>query len=143
MCGVRLQHFEFARFFAFLVPAWMPAYLFWAYFTCTAMVAAAISLASDWRSHWALLGLGSMFLLWVLLLHLPRSLAQPQKRDEWISAVVCLAMSGASFALLGSLQRGRGESSSYSDRRAVLRRTPSENHSPRDYEHFRNFASRL
>jgi hypothetical protein len=39
------QHFMYAPFIAFLMPAWIPVRLFFAYFTRTAFIAAGISIA--------------------------------------------------------------------------------------------------
>ena len=40
------QHFMYASFIAFLIPAWIPGHLFWAYFTGTAFIAAGLSIAA-------------------------------------------------------------------------------------------------
>src|SRR5450432_89135 len=92
-----IQHFQYARFIATLVPSWIPGHLFWAYFVGVAFVAAALSIASQIRVHLAATWLGIMFLLWVLALHLPRVAAAPHNGDEWTSAFVALAMSGGAF----------------------------------------------
>jgi hypothetical protein len=55
--------------------------------------------------------LGTMFLLWVVLLHAPRVAGAIRNGDEVTSLFVAVAMCGLSFALAGmygSGQEGRG-----------------------------------
>lgn len=96
-----VQHFLYARFVATLVPSWIPGHLFWAIFVGVAFVAAALSIASQIKGRLAATWLGIMFLLWVLVLHLPRVAASPHNGNEWTSAFVALAMSGGAFLLAG------------------------------------------
>ncbi len=106
-----VQHFMYARFVATLVPAWIPARLFWAYFTGIAFVAAAVSIASKKMLRIAAMLLGTMFFLWVVLLHIPRVAGAVRNGDEVTSLFVAVAMCGLSFALAGAYGRsleGRG-----------------------------------
>jgi uncharacterized membrane protein/uncharacterized membrane protein YphA (DoxX/SURF4 family) len=98
------QHFMYARFVATLVCAWLPARLFWAYFTGVAFFASALSILAKKMAVLASILLATMFFLWVILLHVPRVAAAPHNGNEWTSLLVALAMSGISFALAGSLQ---------------------------------------
>jgi hypothetical protein len=106
-----VQHFMYAGFVATLIPAWMPARLFWAYFTGAAFVATALSLAAGKMVRLSAGLLGTMFLLWVLLLHAPRVAASPRNGDEVTSLLVALAMCGVGFILAGASWKtlaGRG-----------------------------------
>jgi uncharacterized membrane protein len=103
-----IQHFLYARFIATLVPSWIPGHLFWAYLVGVAFIAAALSIATQMRAHLAATWLGIMFLLWVLVLHLPRVAAVPHNGDEWTSAFIALAMSGGAFLVAGSSSRKTG-----------------------------------
>ncbi|HEY6374717.1 MAG TPA: hypothetical protein VIX90_04250, partial [Edaphobacter sp.] len=47
--------------------------------------------------------LGIMFLLFVVLLHVPRMIAAPHNGIEWTSGFIALACAGASFVLAGAL----------------------------------------
>jgi len=94
-----IQHFLYASFIASLIPMWMPAHLFLAFATGTALIAAGLAIGSHIFSRLASTLLGVMFLLWFLLLHTPRVIAQPHNGDELTSAFVALAFSGASFLL--------------------------------------------
>jgi hypothetical protein len=100
------QHFQFAKFIAFLIPAWMPAHLFLAYFTGVAMIAtglaefgAGLSSAFDAVAKLTTLLLALMFFIFVATLHAPRVAAKLQNGDEWSSLFVALAMCGASLIL--------------------------------------------
>jgi hypothetical protein len=106
-----VQHFMYARFVATLIPAWIPARLFWAYFTGIAFVAAAVSIATKKMLGIAAMLLGTMFLLWVVLLHAPRVAGAIRNGNEVTSLFVALAMCGLSFVLAGTYGRrleGRG-----------------------------------
>jgi uncharacterized membrane protein YphA (DoxX/SURF4 family) len=96
-----VQHFMYARFVATLVPAWIPARLFWAYFTGIAFVAAALAIASRKMLRLAAMLLGTMFFLWVVLLHIPRVAGATRNGNEVTSLFVAVAMCGLSFVLAG------------------------------------------
>jgi len=108
-----VQHFMYARFVATLVPGWIPARLFWAYFTGVAFVAAALAIASRKMLGLAAMLLGTMFFLWVVLLHIPRVAGAIRNGNEVTSLFVAVAMCGLSFVLAGTYGRrleGRGAS---------------------------------
>ncbi len=94
-----VQHFMYAQYIAFLIPNWMPAHLFLAYFTGTAFIAAGVAIAVHIFSRLASTLLGLMFFLWVVTLHTPRVIASPPNTDELVSLFVALAFSGSSFLL--------------------------------------------
>ncbi len=100
-----VQHFLYARFIATLIPSWIPGHLFWAYFVGVAFVAAALSIATKIQGRLAAALLGLMFLLWVIVLHVPRVAAAQHDGNEWTSAMVALAMSGGAFVLAGALRQ--------------------------------------
>src|SRR5258706_6362330 len=93
------QHFMYAAFIATLIPAWIPAHLFWVYSTGTGFIVAGLSIATGTFAPLASMGLALMFLFWFLLLHAPRVAASPRNGNEWTSAFVALAISGGSFIL--------------------------------------------
>jgi uncharacterized membrane protein YphA (DoxX/SURF4 family) len=102
-----VQHFMYAPYIATLIPAWMPAHLFLAYFTGAAFIAAAIAIASGTQARLGAGLLGLMFLLWTVLLHAPRVFAHMQNKDELTSLFVALAMSGGSFILAAVASKSR------------------------------------
>jgi hypothetical protein len=98
-----VQHFLYAGFVAPLVPAWIPGHIFWAYFTGLAFIAAALAIVANKMMGVATMLLGTMFLLWVVVLHVPRVAGAPQNGDEVTSLFVALAMSGVGFILAGAI----------------------------------------
>ena len=99
------QHFMYAGFIATLIPAWIPLHLFWVYFTGTGFIAAGLSIAIGIFAPLASTALGTMFLLWFLVLHSPRVAVHPRNGDEWTSAFVALAIAGGSFILAAALSK--------------------------------------
>jgi uncharacterized membrane protein YphA (DoxX/SURF4 family) len=102
-----VQHFLYAKYIAFLIPKWMPAHLFLAYFTGAAFIAAGLAIATHFFSRLASILLGMMFLLWVITLHTPRVLASPHNADELVSLFIALGFSGASYLLAAHSAKSR------------------------------------
>jgi hypothetical protein len=107
-----IDHFLILDFIASLVPAWLPGHLFWAYLTGAAFVAAGISIAIKWLDQWAAFLLGTMFALWVLILHSPRVVIafrshDPNAQNEWSSAFIALAMCGGCWICARYAQQRR------------------------------------
>jgi uncharacterized membrane protein YphA (DoxX/SURF4 family) len=81
------EHLSAARSLMGLVPKWMSARLFIAYFVGVALIAAGLSLVARKCIRWSSLLLAIMFLLFVLLLHWPNVVLHPKLRIAWIVAV--------------------------------------------------------
>jgi uncharacterized membrane protein len=96
------EHFTVAQFIAPLVPSWIPAHLFWAYFVGVALVAAALSIVVKKYSQLAATLLGIMIFLFVVLIHIPRVLGNPRDRFAWAVALRDLSFSGGAFAFAGA-----------------------------------------
>ncbi|MBB6110057.1 hypothetical protein [Mucilaginibacter lappiensis] len=105
-----VQHYMYAQFVANLIPAWIPARLFWDYLVMVAFFASAISFIIQRLTHLAGALLGLMFLIWVLILHLPRVIASIHTEPEWTSLFVALAFSGISFLIAGLAPTTRSKS---------------------------------
>jgi uncharacterized membrane protein len=95
------EHLAGAQFVMQAVPVWMPGRLFWAYFVGVALLAAAISIVLMKYVRWSATLLGVMFVLFVLMLHLPRAVANPGDRIAWTVALRDLAFAGGAWALAG------------------------------------------
>jgi hypothetical protein len=91
-------HIVYNSFIQTLIPSWMPAHAFLSYVIPAGFLLAGISFITGWKMVRAAALLGLMFLLWVLLLHLPRSIHNFIE-PEWSSLFVALAMSGISFSI--------------------------------------------
>jgi fatty acid desaturase len=63
-----------------MVPSWMTAHLFWAYFVGCALFAAATSLTVRKFVRLSSTLLGLMFFLFVCMMHIPNALADPKNR---------------------------------------------------------------
>jgi uncharacterized membrane protein len=100
---VGAQHFVYAHFIADFIPDWIPGHLFWAYFLGMAFFASALAIICRVSAVPASALLGLIFLLCVLILHLPRVLAAQHNGNEWTSMFVALGMAGSSWAVTGSL----------------------------------------
>jgi len=98
-----IQHLMYGAFVATLIPKWVPGHLFWAYFVGVAFIGAALSIVSGKLAPLAATLLGTMFFLWVVMLHLPRAVAALHNANEWTSLLVALAMSGGSFVIAGAM----------------------------------------
>jgi len=105
------DHFLIPNVIASLVPAWIPGPSFWAYLTGTVFVVAGATIATKWMARWGATMLGTMFLLWLLLLHLPLSVSaslshDPNTPNQWSSAFIALGMCGGGWiSAWHSLQR--------------------------------------
>jgi uncharacterized membrane protein len=95
------EHFVSASSMAQLVPAWMPARLFWAYFVGCALIAAATSLVAMRLVRLSATLLGVMFLLFVLLLYLPFAITHPVNRMGWNFTLRESTFAGGAWALAG------------------------------------------
>jgi len=94
-----VQHFLYAGVVASLIPAWIPVRMPLAWFTGAAMIAAALAIASGVQAKLAARLTGLMFVIWFLILHLPRVFHTPRNENEWTSAFVALAVGGGALVL--------------------------------------------
>jgi len=96
-----VDHFLYTKFVASLVPAWVGGQLFWAYFAGVALIAGGIGIMVKRVARLASLMVGVMIFLWLLMLHIPRAIADPYTNvgNEWASVFEALAFSGIAFML--------------------------------------------
>jgi uncharacterized membrane protein len=96
------EHFTATRFIALLIPGWIPAHVFFVYLVGVALIAAALSIIFKKNAQLAATLLGIMIFLFVVLIHIPRVVANPRDRIAWAVALRDLSFSGAAFALAGA-----------------------------------------
>jgi uncharacterized membrane protein len=96
-----VEHFRGARFIQTMVPSWIPAHLFWAYFVGCALLAAATSLTVRKFVGLSSTLLGMMFFIFVCTIHIPNALAHPKDRFAWAVALRDLSFAGGAWALAG------------------------------------------
>jgi len=93
-----VQHFLFSDFVKLLIPGWLPFAAFWTYAAGVALIVAGLSLVIHIKVKWIAYGAGWMIFTWVLVLHIPRALAEPNANE--LSAVCeALSVSMILFAL--------------------------------------------
>jgi uncharacterized membrane protein len=96
------EHFTAAHDIMQLVPAWMPAHLFWAYFVGCAWFAAALSLVAMKFVRLSATLLGVAFFLFVFMMDLPFAVTHPAERLGWTLALRESAFAAGAWALAGS-----------------------------------------
>ena len=96
-----LAHFRYPDFVAALIPAWIPAKPFLAWFTGIAHFAAGAAVLAGIAARLACLWHAAMCLVIFALLHVPRVAADAGNRGEWTSLFVALALCGAALAFAG------------------------------------------
>lgn len=93
-------HFAYADFTASMVPAWIaPSQHFWAYATGACHLAAGLAILSGLQARLGARLLGAMFAGFVLLLHVPRVIADPASQLEWTMTAVALCLTGAAWSV--------------------------------------------
>ncbi len=102
------EHLLAPKALAQLVPHWMPGRLFWAYLVGFALVAAALSLSLKKLVRATAPLLGLMFVLFVLMIHIPNVVQEPGNRTLWAVMVRDTSFAGGAIALAGTqLDSGR------------------------------------
>jgi hypothetical protein len=100
-------HFLYLDFTAGMIPAFIPFHPFFAAFTGAGHIAAGLSIISG-----VIAGIGSallalMFSLFVLLVHIPRVIADPGDRIEWTMLSHATALTGAALLVAASIWKAR------------------------------------
>jgi uncharacterized membrane protein YphA (DoxX/SURF4 family) len=91
-------HLVYAKQTADFVPAWIPPnQLFWAYLTGACYIAAGLALLSGIQARLAATLTTAMMATFVILLHIPRVIAQPESQFEWCMLAVSSALTGAAW----------------------------------------------
>jgi len=96
-----VAHFYYPEFVATLVPAWIPGHTFWTYFAGVALILSGAAIILKIRLKTVALLLSSMLFLWVLLLHIPRAIADPYtgNGNEITSVFEALAFCGIALGI--------------------------------------------
>jgi uncharacterized membrane protein len=100
------EHFTAATALAGMVPAWLPAHMFWALFVGASLIAAALSIAAGKYAWLASALAGVMIFLFVLLIHLPNLAGNLHTRLFWVLCFREPAFAGGAFALAASQTNG-------------------------------------
>ena len=95
------EHLVLATGMMNMVPHWIPWHLFWIYFVGCVLIAVALSFATNIKVPLSGFLVGLMFCLFVLMLHIPRVMANPRDRFAWAVAFRDLSFAGGAWALAG------------------------------------------
>ena len=98
-----VDHFLYADFVVKLMPVWIPGTLFWTYFAGVALIGAGIAIILKIKLKLSAILLGVMIFLWLIMLHIPRAIADPYgaQGNELTSVFEALGFSGVAFMLAG------------------------------------------
>jgi uncharacterized membrane protein len=90
------EHFTDAQSIKMLVPSFVPWHLFWTYVVGVALLSASLSIATKIQVRWSGLLFGIMMFLFVAMMDLPATVAEPHNRISWV--LLCREMSFGSGA---------------------------------------------
>ena len=107
MPGFGALHFIYIAYVASVIPAWLPAHVAFGYATGVAHVASGLSILSGVLTRVAAFCTAAMFGSWVLILHLPRALANVQSPSEWTSMLIAVGMCGGALLIAESVSNIR------------------------------------
>jgi len=92
------EHFTITPVIAALVPAWIPAHVFWVYLVGAGFLCGALSITILVQARLAAALVGMTFLIFVLVMDIPGAISSPGDRFSWALALRQLAFSGGAFA---------------------------------------------
>ncbi|AEW00192.1 hypothetical protein A4D02_28340 [Niastella koreensis] len=96
-----IDHFFYTEFVATLVPAWVPDHTFWTYLAGVALIGTGTAIILKIRRRRIALLASAMLFGWLILLHIPRAMADPYgaKGNEITSVFEALAFSGIALGI--------------------------------------------
>jgi uncharacterized membrane protein len=100
-----IAHFLYVDFTASFIPAWIPWRVFWAWFTGAGHIAAGLAIVTRVIPNIGSTLLAIMFSGFVLLVHIPRILADIDARLEWHLLATALLLTGAAWITASALTR--------------------------------------
>ena len=101
MISFGLDHLFYPEGISLLVPRWIHGYMFWTYFAGAALIASGIAIILSIHVKLAAILLGVMILLWFIVLHIPRAIADPfgNKGNEVSSVLESFGFSGICYLM--------------------------------------------
>jgi uncharacterized membrane protein len=100
---IGLSHYAYVEATASMVPAWLPAHVFFAYLTGTGHMAAGAGLLLGVLRRPAAVLEAAMMSCFVLLLHIPGVWAAPSSRLQWTMLFVASALTASGWSVAASL----------------------------------------
>ena len=101
MISFGIDHFFYTEFVAGLVPSWIPYHIFWTYFAAVALIGSGVAIIFKIKLKLVSLLAATMLFLWVIVLHIPRAIADPYigNGNEVTSVFEALAFSGIALGV--------------------------------------------
>ena len=98
-----VSHFLYAREASDYIPSWIPYHLFWMYIAGLGLLASGIAILLKVKIRLAAVLLGAMIFIWVIILHIPKTVVAPaaDKGGEMTSGFLALAYCGIAFVIAG------------------------------------------
>lgn len=96
-----IDHFLYPEFCAGIIPAYIPAHMFFSYLAGVALIAAGAGIILNIQRRLAATLLAIILFIWVVTLHIPRAVADPagNESNEWVSVFEALAFSGVAYLI--------------------------------------------
>jgi uncharacterized membrane protein len=113
LAGFAAEHFVFNGVMVPMIPSWIPGRPFWIYLTGAALIAAAASIFLNRKVALSGMLLGLMILSFVVILHIPRVIANPRDRFAWAVAVRDFCFATAAFVLAATRVKQRSGFNKY------------------------------
>lgn len=104
-----VDHFLALGFIGSLLPDWIPWHVFWVALFGLVFIACGFGIGLRFFERWCWIAIGLMFAIWVVTLHVPRTLGfygipgAITDPSEWSSLFIAIGLWGGSWAMAGSL----------------------------------------
>jgi uncharacterized membrane protein len=104
-----VDHFLGLGFIASLLPGWIPWHVFWVAFFGVVFIAGGVGIGLRILERWSWAAIGLMFAIWVITLHIPRTLGVYHipgaitDPDEWSSLFIAIGLCGGPWAIARGL----------------------------------------
>ncbi|MGA2752663.1 MAG: hypothetical protein ABSE53_02765 [Terracidiphilus sp.] len=104
-----VDHFLGLSFIASLLPGWIPSHVFWVAFFGVVFIACGVGIGFGILERWSWAAIGLMFAIWVITLHIPRTLGVYHipgaitDPDEWSSLFIAIGLWGGPWAIASGL----------------------------------------
>jgi uncharacterized membrane protein YphA (DoxX/SURF4 family) len=96
-----IDHFLYAEGISTLVPNWIPGHMFWTYFAGIALAGSGVTIILRIKLKLSALLLALMIFLWLIVLHIPRAIADPYglQGNEVSSVFEAFGFSGVAYLI--------------------------------------------
>ncbi|MGO9325564.1 MAG: hypothetical protein ACLP07_13475 [Terracidiphilus sp.] len=105
-----VDHFLGIGFIALLLPGWIPWHALWVAFFGVVFIAAGVGIGLGILERWSWIAIGLMFAIWVITLHVPRTLGfysipgAITDPAEWSSLFIAMGLWGGPWAVASGLR---------------------------------------